>query len=132
MVEQARRRAGRLGMEVDVRVMAAEDLDFADGTFDAVTSALSTCTFPDPVGALREMGRVAKAGGRVLLFEHGRSSSGWLARFQERRAEKHYRSAGCRWTQEPDLLVAEAGLRVVEERGAFFGVFRAIQADAAG
>ena len=32
----------------------------ADDSFDAVISALSTCTFPDPVAALREMERVCK------------------------------------------------------------------------
>ena len=54
--------------------MDAEHLAFKDGSFDTVVSTLGTCTFPDPVEALREMRRVCRPGGTVLLLEHGRSN----------------------------------------------------------
>src|SRR4029077_14721825 len=43
-------------------VMDAQHLAFRDGSFDTVVSTLGTCTFPDPVEALREMRRVCRAG----------------------------------------------------------------------
>ena len=48
MVEQARRRAKKLGISVDCQLMDATALRFPDNSFDTVTSSLSTCTFPDP------------------------------------------------------------------------------------
>jgi ubiquinone/menaquinone biosynthesis C-methylase UbiE len=128
MLDIARRRAEQLGLSPDLRVMDAQQLDFADGSFDVVVSALSTCTFPDPVAALREMGRVVRPGGRILLLEHGRSSWGLVGRFQDRAAHRHFETAGCRWNQEPLDLVQAARLVVTDHSRSFFGVFHAIEA----
>jgi ubiquinone/menaquinone biosynthesis C-methylase UbiE len=128
MLARARRRAERLRRDVDLRQMSAQALDFPDGAFDTVTTAMSTCTFPDPVGALREMARVTRPGGRVLLLEHGRSRIEWIGRFQDRRAERHYRAAGCRWNQDVLALVADAGLAVEAARTRTWGVVTAIVA----
>jgi ubiquinone/menaquinone biosynthesis C-methylase UbiE len=102
------------GLAVDgtLRQMDAQDLAFADDSFDAVISALSTCTFPDPVEALREMQRVCKPDGTIRLVEHGRSDVGPIARYQEWRADAHYAKTGCRWTQKPQAVVEAAGLSV--------------------
>lgn len=106
----------------------AERLPLATDAVDTVVSALSTCTFPDPVAALDEMARVCRPDGRVLLLEHGRSSAGPLARFQEWRAEAHYRKHACRWTQEPLDVVAASDLTVDRSRSAWLGVLTAIEA----
>lgn len=120
MLDIARHKAGQLGPSVDLRVMDAQQLEFEDGSFDVVVSALSTCTFPDPVAALREMGRVVKPGGRILLLEHGRSSWRLLGRYQDRTAHRHFELAGCR--------LRTAGLIVTSHRRSFFGIFHTIEA----
>ena len=58
-------------------------LPYDDDSFDVVISAMSSCTFPDHAAAFREMERVGRPGGRILLLEHGRSSVGWIARHQD-------------------------------------------------
>jgi ubiquinone/menaquinone biosynthesis C-methylase UbiE len=108
--------------------MDASNLEFDDDAFDTVVSSLSTCTFPEPDAVLREMGRVCRPDGRILLLEHGRSSVGLLARFQDWRAEAHYEKHGCRWDQEPLEVVADAGLRIREHRTSLLGVLTAIEA----
>ena len=129
MVQAARQRAEQLGLNVELRVMDAESLEFPDNSFDVVTSALSTCTFPHPVTALQEMGRVCRQSGRILLIEHGRSSWELLGRYQDRRARKHFEAnAGCRWNQEPEEIVQTAGLDIVSSRRALLGIFHAIEA----
>jgi ubiquinone/menaquinone biosynthesis C-methylase UbiE len=89
---------------------------------------LSTCTFPDPIQALREMSRVCRRDGRILLVEHGRSDRGWAARYQDRRAEAHARMIGCHWNREPLELVRQAGLQVTRADRRFLGVFHSIEA----
>jgi ubiquinone/menaquinone biosynthesis C-methylase UbiE len=73
MLEIARKRAAELGREVDLRVGDAQALDFSDSSFDTVVCTLALCTIPDPRTAVREMRRVLRPGGRVLLLEHVRS-----------------------------------------------------------
>jgi ubiquinone/menaquinone biosynthesis C-methylase UbiE len=128
MLERARRRAADLRRGYVFAVMDAEWLGFRDRTFDVVVSTLSTCTFPDPVRALREMGRVCRADGRILLIEHGRSDRPWAARYQDRRADAHARMIGCHWNREPVELVKTAGLRVSRADRRLLGVLHAIEA----
>ena len=129
MLEIARQKAAQLNLNVDVKVMDAQNLEFPDESFDTVVSTLSTCTFPDPIQALREMGRVCRAGGLILLLEHGRSSWGWLANYQDHHAHQHYQAnAGCRWHQEPLDLVKAAGLQVLSSKRSRLGIFHSIVA----
>jgi ubiquinone/menaquinone biosynthesis C-methylase UbiE len=128
MLAMARGHAARLGIQADLRRGDAERLDFEDGSFDTVISALSTCSFFNPVEALREMKRVVRPGGRVLLVEHGRSDWPWLGRYMDRQTVSQIENGGCRWNQEPQDLVDEAGLRIVEARRRFAGVFHSIEA----
>jgi len=108
--------------------MDAERLGVRDGAVDTVVSSLSTCTFPDPVAALDEMARACRPDGQVLLLEHGRSSVGPLARFQEWRGEAHYRKHACRWTQEPLDVVSQSRLSVDDSRTGMLGMLTAVEA----
>lgn len=121
MLVNAEKHLAKLGMDGTLREMNAQNLEFPDNSFDTVISALSTCTFPDPIAALREMERVCKPDGMIRLVEHGRSDVGAIARFQEWRADAHYAKSGCRWTQEPSEVVKAAGLSVRETTTGLFG-----------
>jgi ubiquinone/menaquinone biosynthesis C-methylase UbiE len=73
MLERARRRAAGLGIVADLRVGDAQALELPDSAFDTVVCTLALCSIPDPRAAVREMKRVLRPGGRVLLLEHVRS-----------------------------------------------------------
>lgn len=53
------------------RVMDCHDLAFADDTFDLVGSQFGVMLVANQLQALREMARVAKPGGRVLVIAYG-------------------------------------------------------------
>lgn len=128
MLEIARRRAVRLDLSVDFLIGDAEALPFPDESFDTVVDSLSICTFTNPIATLREMARVCRPKGRILLLEHGKSDREWLGRWQGRRAERHAEKFGCRWNLHPPALVREAGLPLRASRRRFFGIFWAMEA----
>lgn len=59
--------------------MDALDLDFPDEHFDYVTAFHIVSVVPDFQRLLREICRVSKAGGRVVIINHFRSEQKWLA-----------------------------------------------------
>ncbi|WP_435065555.1 class I SAM-dependent methyltransferase [Halobaculum sp. EA56] len=76
MLDRARKRADGLDRQVELEQMDAQRLSFADDSFDHVVSSLSTCTFPDPIEGLNEMGRVCKPDGQIRLLDHQEPVSG--------------------------------------------------------
>jgi len=128
MLKVARARAETLHIDVYFSLADVEALPFPNHRFDTVVSSLSTCTFPNPAAALREISRVCKRGGQVLLLEHGRSDCGWLGRWQDRQAAKIAKTFGCHWNREPLDLTTDAGLAVSNSRRSFFGIFHRIEA----
>jgi len=128
MLERAVARAHRLGRHLVVEAMDAEVLGFPDRSFDTVLSTLTLCTTPDPVRLLREMARICRPAGRVLLLEHGLGTArpmNWLLR---RLAPGHLRRCACDLTRDVAALPAQAGLRVAREERYLFGVFTVIDA----
>lgn len=123
MVEKAREVARRFKVAIEIHQGDAEALDFPDNSFDTVISTLSTCSFYDPIAALKEMRRVCKAAGQILLIEHGRSSWGWIGHYQDRHLHEMIEQGGCRWNQEPQDLVKEAGLHILRAKRDLFGIF---------
>jgi ubiquinone/menaquinone biosynthesis C-methylase UbiE len=72
MIEKLTIRARKEGLaNVVGRVMDCHALDFADDSFDITGSQFGVMLVPDQPGALREMRRVTKHGGRVLLIAYG-------------------------------------------------------------
>ena len=129
MLAKARDQLAHLEINGTLEEMDAQDLAFPDDSFDTVISALSTCTFPDPVAALQEMERVCKPGGTIRLVEHGRSAVGPVALFQDWRADAHYEQAGCRWNQEPREVVGDAGLTVRDASTGLLGMLTTFEID---
>ena len=59
--------AKRLAPDIDFRIGDAEELEFADGSFDVVTSTFGVMFVANPEDAARELGRVCRTGGRLGL-----------------------------------------------------------------
>jgi SAM-dependent methyltransferase len=76
------------GMKPDV-VCRAEDLPFADGSFDVVVSRIAPHHFEDIGGAVREMGRAA---GRTIVIEDTQYTSAAVEAAEKLRDPTHVRS----------------------------------------
>jgi ubiquinone/menaquinone biosynthesis C-methylase UbiE len=72
MIERFEMRVREEGLsEAEGRVMDAHALEIADDTYDVTGSQFGVMLVPDQPLALREMVRVTKPGGRVLLIAYG-------------------------------------------------------------
>jgi len=72
-LELSRPKAQSAACRVQLVAGSAEQLPFADGSFDGVVVALALCSIPDVARALAEIARVARPGAPVRLIEHVKS-----------------------------------------------------------
>jgi phosphatidylethanolamine/phosphatidyl-N-methylethanolamine N-methyltransferase len=76
MLEKARDRVARKGISnVRLLEMDAADIKFGDGTFDIVYAPYLISVVPDPVAVAKEMNRVCRSGGRIIILNHFRSAA---------------------------------------------------------
>jgi ubiquinone/menaquinone biosynthesis C-methylase UbiE len=78
MLERAAARAAAYSGIIELRQMDVCALPFPDATFDTVATVCTFCSVPRPVVGLRELHRVLRPGGQLLMFEHVRSKIGLL------------------------------------------------------
>ena len=83
MLERAALKTGAYAGRIDLKQMDVCALDFPDATFDTVATICTFCSVPRPIAGLRELHRVLKPGGQILMFEHVRSAIGPLGIIQD-------------------------------------------------
>ena len=71
MLELLLQRAGKEELDIETRIMDGHALTLADASFDLVGSQFGVMLFPDMPQGIREMARVVRPGGRVLMIVYG-------------------------------------------------------------
>ena len=126
MLELAKNKAKKLDVKVDFRIGDSQKLNFGHRKFDYVVDSLGMCTFSNPIKALKEMKRVCKKNGKIILLEHGMSSNRFFSKMQYWREKKHYDGFRCSLIRNHEELVKKAGLKIESIEKRFFGIFYAI------
>ena len=78
LIETANQRAAQLGLKIDYVVGDIENLPFAEGSFDKVSSTCGIMFTPDHEASARELARVTRPGGQIALANW--TPTGGLAR----------------------------------------------------
>jgi len=111
MLARARARFVRRRVDhVSLCRMDAARLAFADGRFDAIYAPYLINIVPDPVGVAREMLRVCRAGGRLVLLNHFAPADGRVPVTARLVGGFASRTSGVNWQLELDSFLRDAGL----------------------
>lgn len=121
MLLAAQKRMAGAGVKATLTEGRLEQLPFPDASFDVVASITVLCFLPDATGAFREMARVLRPGGRLILGELARWSL-WAAQRRVRGwlGSRTWQAARFRTPGELRALAEQAGLRVTALRGAVY------------
>ena len=97
------------------------------GTFDAVVASLVFCSVPDPVRGLREVARVVKPGGKILMLDHVLSANRFWAWLMNWANPVVLRIFGDNINRETAENVVKSGL-LLEKVTDLTGIFKLIEA----
>jgi ubiquinone/menaquinone biosynthesis C-methylase UbiE len=112
MLDLARKRADDLGIQVDLRLGDAENLEILPGSFDTVVCTFGLCAIPDHQTALIEMITALRPGGLLLLADHIPSTNPLIRAGQWLAERISVPVAGEHFLRRPLLGVQAAGLSV--------------------
>lgn len=128
MLAQARGAAARLGRVAEFREADAEALPFPDASFDTVVCALGLCSIPRPGVAVREMARVLRPGGSLLLLDHVGSTWPPVWALQWLLERLTIPLQGEHFTRRQVRAVRDAGLTVAEDVRSSAGIIERVRA----
>ena len=118
MLDRARRRREKFGIEVDLREMNVMKMDFADDSFDAIISTFLFCVLnaEHQQPALEELGRVCRPGGIIHILEYAISENP-LRRFIMKLWAPWVRFVyGAEFDRKTEQYLEAAGLDLVETK----------------
>ncbi|WP_130807849.1 class I SAM-dependent methyltransferase [Senegalia massiliensis] len=82
MLEKAKQKNSNKD-NIKIIEMDAENMEFDDNTFDTVITSCVFCSVPDPIKGLKEIRRVCKNNGKIIMLEHMRSDKKVIGGFMD-------------------------------------------------
>jgi ubiquinone/menaquinone biosynthesis C-methylase UbiE len=127
MLHYARERLKTARVPITLTQAPVEVLPFADETFDSAVATVVFCSVTDPMRGLREVRRVLKPGGILLLIEHVRAQGAFAQQLQNIITPVTKRvAANCHWNRDTERSVINADFEIESRRDAGGGVQRMI------
>ncbi|WAM36487.1 class I SAM-dependent methyltransferase [Caldicellulosiruptor acetigenus] len=116
MLEIAKERSAKLNLQVDLRLMDVQHLEFSDNSFDTVVTACVFCSVPDPILGLKEIRRVLKDDGVLVMLEHVRSKKEPIGKIMDILNPLVVGIYGANINRNTVENVKKAGFEIVEEK----------------
>ncbi len=108
-----------------LKQMDAENLKFKDNSFDYVVTTCVFCSVPDPIKGLKEIRRVLKPTGRLIMIEHVLSKNPIIALIEHINNPLTKFFMGVNINRNTRQNITQAGMKIAEDRNlALFDVFR--------
>ena len=131
MLQRAKERLARSGREnVTLKQMNAENLDLENDSFDYVVTSCVFCSVPDPVKGLKEIRRVLKPSGKLIMMEHVLSKNTLIALIEHINNPIMKLLTGVNINRNTRQNVINAGMKITDEKNlALFDVFKLFVAE---
>jgi ubiquinone/menaquinone biosynthesis C-methylase UbiE len=117
MLVEARRRLADAPVPIRLSPAPVESLPFPDAHFDSAVVTLVFCSVRDPERGLREIWRMLKPGGTLLLLEHVRAQGKMVAWVQDALVPLSTRCMGNdHWNRDTLQMVLKTGFQATQVR----------------
>lgn len=129
MLSRARKKlASYPSARINLRIMDVQKLDLEEGSFDTAMATFVFCSVPDPVLGLREVRRVLKPEGKLLLLEHVLSKKPILRCLMKLMNPIHVRITGANINRVTVSNIQKAGFRIEKEKNLWLDIVKLIVA----
>jgi ubiquinone/menaquinone biosynthesis C-methylase UbiE len=126
MLERAAKKAAAYDGKLELREVDVCELPFEDASVDTVVTVCTFCSVSRPVVGLRQLHRVLKPGGQILMFEHVRSKIGPLGIFLDFMTPLS-RRLGPDLNRDTVGNVQKAGFRIRREENVYLDIVKIIE-----
>ncbi|WP_082235469.1 class I SAM-dependent methyltransferase [Halobacillus massiliensis] len=126
MLHKAQEKAGHLTGHFELMEMDAQNLKFNDNTFDTVVSTCVFCSVPDPIQGLKEIRRVTKPAGQIIMLEHMRSDVEWQGKIMDILNPIGLKIIGANINRRTMDNIEKAGLKVIRQEQLISSIMRRI------
>lgn len=115
MLEKAAEKIAKCEATITLKEMDIEALDFPDDTFDVIVSTCVFCSVPNPVKGFKELRRVVKPKGKIVMLEHMRSENEVIGKALDLVNPLASRISGTNVNRRTMENIEKAGLHIIEE-----------------
>jgi ubiquinone/menaquinone biosynthesis C-methylase UbiE len=129
MLSRARKKlANSPAARINLKTMDVQKLDMEAGSFDTAVATFVFCSVPNPVLGLREVRRVLKPSGKLVLLEHVLSERPVLRFLMKLMNPISVRIIGTNIDRDTVSNIQKAGFRIEEEKNLWLDIVKLIVA----
>ena len=129
MLKHAQNLAKKNNYPVKLKLASVQKLPFKKNTFDYVVCTFVLCSVPEPIGALKEMKRVLKQKGKIVMLEHVLSKNKFISAMETLFNPLTTKMMGVNINRNTPENINQSGLKLAKEKNlALVDVFKEMEA----
>ncbi len=131
MLKRAKNKLANLNKKnITLRLMNVENLEFKDDLFDYVVTSFVFCSVPHPLKGLKEIKRVLKPEGKLIMLEHVLSRNKFISFLENLFNPIVKFLIGVNVNRDTKKNIEKSGMNIKEEKNlAFNDIFRLFSAE---
>ena len=116
MMDKAKERAEQLKFKINFKLVDSEKFPFPNNSFDYIITTFVLCSVASPETVLKEMDRVLKPTGKILLLEHVLSKNKLIRLFQRLHNPLTKFLVGVNIDRDTIGTISKSHLQIIAER----------------